>query len=359
MEEVFFLQVSNQTFVSISELNQVINACSNRSNTTCAIQMSNPVDRIDIAFVGGLFLLFKERAIRFNITGRVNDGEVFSTTSNHKEEYYQCLSQLHSLYHDDVHWIRVAGVRAPEEDVVLTLLFSPLLLIDESSLYELFNNNEESIFSRVKTNYKLSLNNGGNKLENTYFAEITEDHIFTWLDEHAPIYTFVYCILHKIGRPFVEKKSLEDALNRIEEIKSFTESYVAGLKELAKNIVFHSSTKRGIISIGSYGVDSHHIRDIETYVMDYGTKGIVPTMIEELSQDSKEDEEDRKILSDGYQLKHFFNPGQSHRLLRQIRREMAHLGLIHFISVVRSNDGKCGISSYSLDGVTRDYYGDG
>ena len=355
--EVVYCQVENQPVVSIAELNQIIRFCSGRSNVTCAIKMNNLVDRIDIAFIGGLYLLFKEQNIVFNVTGCGYRGDLFKEKT-HLDELKQILSQLNTLYLCDPHWIRVAEIVTPDEVVFETPLFAPLLYISSKNLDNLFKKDGEGYYSVVIEQYIKNLNGNSNKLEETYFSEVTEDHIYSWLKENPPIYTFVYCILHTIGRPFIDKNSMEEVLDRIEVIKSFTVRYVAGLYELAKNIVWHSSTARGIISIGSYGIDGYKKRRIETYVMDYGTIGIVPTMIKELRSGSKEDEEDRQVLESGYTLEHFFKPGQSHRLLRQIRREMAHLGLIHFISLVRSNDGLCGISSNGVDG-TQDFYGEG
>ena len=136
---------------------------------------------------------------------------------------------------------------------------------------------------------------------------------------------------------------------------AFCKRYVAGILELAKNIVEHSKNRQGIITIGSYAKDDDSGRDIEAYVFDSGECGIVPTMIAELEKSgnrTKQDEEDKDILEsteDTYELKDFFKPGQSKRLFRQIRREMAHFGLIHFVSLITSNMGKCLISSENKD----------
>lgn len=359
MEFIKEIKIWNKDcFISISELNCVFRESAGCEDCLCKVIFQNAVDRIDVAFIGGLFLLYKEHGIRFNLTGCMDDRGGIFRNHDHINEIKQCLTQLRFMYDVEPHWIRIAEITPSRDDVHFTSLFAPLLYIDKSSLDTLFKKSSEAVFSSVMDCYIRALNKDSNGLERDYFREQTDGHIICQLNELPPIHTFVYSILHEIGRPFVNKKDLNEVVDRINELILFASQYVAGLYELAKNIVAHSSSGRGIISIGSYGIGSKNQRNIETYVLDLGEKGIIPTMIDELDMNSPEDKEDFQVLNDGYTLADFFAQGQSHRLLRQIRREMAHLGLIHFISLVRSNSGQCRIASAGVDGG-REYFQSG
>lgn len=356
MSDYEMMTLDNESFVSIKELNLVIKKSATVSTEVLAIRMSSPVERFDYVFVGGLFLLFIEYGIRFNITGPIGErGDLFQSFS-YQNELKQCLSQLNYMYHKDPHWIRIAGINLPDKKYHKSSLFAPILFIDKLLIDDLFKKLDDSVFREVSKDYIQGLNKESNFLEKEYFNR--QENILTRLEKMPAIYSFVYCVMHEIARPFVGKSDINEVIRRINAIKSFSNQYVAGLYELGKNIVTHSSTGRGIITIGSYSIEKGRGRNIETFVLDLGKHGIVPTMIMELDDSSNEDNEDRQVLTNGYSLESFFSPGQSHRLLRQIRREMAHLGLIHFISLVRTNSGKCSVSSIGVNGE-REFFRDG
>ncbi len=350
-----FISINNRSFVSISELNQVLVSCLGTEDQFAEIQFTNNVERIDVAFIGGLFLFYRETSVRLHLKGREKDGKVFHSL-RYTAEVKQLLAQFVLLYQVDSKWIRIEGLLSNHSDLFRTALFSPIIFVDENTLDSFFLTNNNSYFSILQREYSQSLVNGRNQLEKLYFSELTDNHILARLNENPPIYTFVYCILHSIERPFTNSGGLDDSLNRIEYLWALTNEYVSALYELAKNIVFHSSTQRGIISIGSYGTKELNSRELETYVFDFGKQGIIPTLYRKLDLSLEEDRQDKDIIGNGYTLKDFFAPGKSRRLFRQIRRGMAHLGLIHFISLIETNSGGYGISTEGLSGV-REYYG--
>ena len=372
-EQQIFLTLDNDAIVSTPELNLVLEKAKGLSDLEIVICFKNGITRIKNVFIAGLFLLYKERNLRFNLSGAIGDrADLFSDTT-HSDELKQYLAHIAFLYgKSDPRWI--GGFSYDEKaDLTVSRVFAPVLYVDEDTINSIFNSKEGSVFADLKDSFiQYMIDHWANQPEKAYFAKTDEDCITPRLRSHPPVFTFVYFILHSIDQPFIHNVKQPDvAISRINLIWSFTQKYVAGLYELAKNIVRHSSSGKGVISIRAYEPEDTSTdadRIIETFVIDYGTAGIVPTMIDELKKEqtvdltSKEDEVDLAILNDNYSLQKFFSPGKSCRLSRQFRREMAHLGLLHFMSMIRSNNGSSWISTGAIDAVTcepkRDTYGD-
>ena len=351
---MFEIQIPNKPFVSIAELNEVINQCSAVSDELIQIRFSSNVDRIDLAFLGGLYLYYKDNLKRFTLVGNGPDNQVFSELT-HISEIKQTLAQITLLY-NDIDWISIKGLSYKPEEALISPLFAPILYIDDKTLTEFFREDATTNVEDLRKKYVGALISDDNEVARTYFAEVPDGHILRRLMKNNAMHSFVYTVLHSIEKPFIKSDGLQESIDLINNIWNFTEEYVAGLYELAKNIVYHSRTKKGIISISSYGTEQKGTRDLETYVFDYGDCGIIPTMIKKLDLAIEEDYKDSKVLNDHYTLKDFFAPGQTRRLYRQIRRGMAHIGLIHFISLMKSNDGQFCISSWGTD-QSRDFYG--
>ena len=353
------INIDNSTTVSVKEMNVLLEKCAGTFDEKCEAHFLKPVERIEIAFIGGIFLLHKERKYQFILSGVGNDDAVFCRYE-HSGETIQLIAQIRvfsDLYSINPDWITIKGINNPsDQDTFITPKFAPLLFINRDLLDKFFLENIDATIYQLRSQYVSSLTKDLNNLGETYFQEIHDDHIINLLETCPPVYAFVYCILHGIEKPFVRCSSLEEAQERILSLFSFTKQYVAGLLELAKNIVEHCDTGQGIITIGSYATDDDKSeRNVDTSVFDLGSCGIVPTMLKELKCDIKEDVQDFEVLQSDYSLRDFFAPGQSKRLVRQIRREMAHLGLIHFVSLIKSNSGRCFLSSGSKSG-TRDFY---
>ena len=90
---MFEIQIQNKPFVSIAELNEVINQCSAVSDELIQIRFSSNVDRIDLAFLGGLYLYYKDNLKRFTLVGNGSDNQVFSELT-HISEIKQTLAQI-------------------------------------------------------------------------------------------------------------------------------------------------------------------------------------------------------------------------------------------------------------------------
>lgn len=352
--------IDNSSFVSILELNEVVKLCSGLKDSFVSLRFKNNVERIDVAFIAGLYLFYRENNVGFGLLGNGRDNRVFSVLT-HIAEIKQALMRIQSIYDQDPGWISIRGISFSSRDRFTTPLFAPVLFIDDKSLMLLFKNKENLTTAAIESLKEAYINGLKSKrpytIEKQYYSEIIEDHIVLRLYQNSPVHTFVYCIIHSIVQPFTNSSGLKQSMERIENMWAFTKQYVDGLFELAKNIVYHSQSGIGVISIGSYKTAKKDSRNLETYVFDYGARGIIPTMIHKLDLSLDEDRRDQEILTNNYKLKDFFAPGQSKRLTRQIRRDMAHIGLIHFISLVKANSGTFSISSFDSN-QERDYYGE-
>ena len=378
------LNINNDKEVSIKELNLILEEVRKLTDVKVIIGFQNGVRSISLVFYAGLFLLHKDRNLTFHIKGsvfRTQDGfpRIFLDDKYAFEARYY-LSQIAALYGPfEPNWIQLEDVTT-DNGFESYQFFSPVLLVNKENNALLFGEKSESLFAGLKNKYIDSLNKHRNADESFYYdheldenGEPDKQHILFLLRSHAPIYTFVYCLVHAIDSPFVDNENgLKDAKKRIRTLFQFTKRFVSGLEELAKNIVEHSETKQGVIAIRAYrdGEGGKWDRNLETFVFDYGAVGIIPTLINDLENDIpievdmqnaegplKEAREDLDMLHNQYTLAKFFTPGGTFRLTRQIRREMAHLGLLHFMSLIRSNNGLCRISTTGTDGK-RDPYGD-
>lgn len=345
--------------ISVKEMNDILRMCTSGFGEECEVHFLRPVERIEIAFIGGLFLLHKEKKHRFILYG-VGENDAIFSRYEHSGETIQAIAQIRffsEIYSINPDWISIKGIIEPtNQDIFITPKFAPVFFINKDLLVSFFLEYRDQTIDQLRSRYVSNLTKNLNSLGEMYFREKHENHIISILGTNPPVYAFVYCILHRIEQPFVRCSSLEEAKERILSLFSFTRQYVAGLLELAKNIVEHGETGQGIITIGSYAADDDKSeRIVEASVFDLGNCGIVPTMFKKLRSDVQEDVQDREVIKSGYSLMDFFVPGQSKRLVRQIRREMAHLGLIHFVSLIKSNSGRCCLSSGGMMGL-RDFY---
>lgn len=367
-EAAVVIPVANGKFVTARELNVVLGEVEERNDQLIDILFKNEIDRIDIMFIAGLYLLYKDRKLRFRLSQEGVKKGIVLGGDNSFFELKNYLGHLDFLYGEtDPNWF--TSIKHSKSDAKAAHVYSPILFIDKDTLGCLFNGGNNTPFEELKTRFIQSLDKDLNTIAIDYFSETPEGHILNRLYFHAPVYAFVFSVLYEIESPFVKnegKDKLAVAIERINRTWSFTVKYVSALKELAKNIVQHSNTKQGVISIRAYRPDENTDteRIVETYVIDYGTVGIVPTMIQEMKAEcdkdlpAEEDLADLGILVDNYSLKKFFTPGKSERLSRQFRREMAHLGLLHFMSLIHSYNGSSWISTQAAGDPPRETYGD-
>ncbi len=373
--------LNNNSIVSVKELDEVLTICSSLGNQKVSIRFDQGVELIDIVFVGGLFLLYKQKGLTFYLTGICGPDykSVFDPFNRNVHAFMQYLDQINDLYAPEEGWLDFYGKKdVATGKVGAASVYSPVLFIDEKNL-ECFFDAKSDDLGGYKEKYLNRLKNSHeNDVEKEYFSK--ERNVAVDLKDRSAIETFVFSIMYSVKSPFVTpmqekakaskiKKGKKDKLwadtvteraeKAISDMRLFAEQYVGGLKELAKNIVTHSQFKMGIITLRAYLDDSKEKnRNLETFVFDYGTIGIIPQMTQDLEKQTDktdEDKEDLNLLSSKeFHLKDLME--QSDKLLfRQIHREMAHLGLIHFTSLIRSRDGRYSVSTQSFDGKREDY----
>ena len=62
--------IENSAFVSAKDLDKVLTVCEPLTeNQVVSIRFERAVERIDIVFVGGLFLLYKQKKLKFDLSG--------------------------------------------------------------------------------------------------------------------------------------------------------------------------------------------------------------------------------------------------------------------------------------------------
>jgi hypothetical protein len=195
-----------------------------------------------------------------------------------------------------------------------------------------------------------------------------------------PIYTFIFTVVYNKLAPYKNFKGDSNHVTEyVKKIWAFTQEYVKGLYELAKNIVEHSSTHEGMITIRAYDIEENddvnkqnlEIKKVlETHVFDYGDTGIITKMkddtkaLEEKTKinydNSKEEGEkqrkgniynvyknDVKTLCDNYTIANFIDTQDKNykELEQQTFRDLAHFGLQKFHNLVKTNNGEMFLSS--------------
>jgi hypothetical protein len=205
---------------------------------------------------------------------------------------------------------------------------------------------------------------GCSKIEIEYLT--SQKSIVNTLMEYPAINTFVFCVLYNRLSPFSKRKD-KDGFNpilRTEEIWAFTKEYVTGLHELAKNIVEHSDTHQGMITVRVYEDKDIKEREyfdtvLETHVFDYGDIGIV----EKLKNDTEKliglgeiYYEDYRILCNSFKMKDYIKPKVINKLQQQLYRDLAHYGLMKFYNLIENNEGIVVSSTNGQNGERDNYY---
>ncbi len=354
--------VDNNPMVSNSELNIILEFGREYQNEEIAIEFINPISKIDIVFIAGIILLAQQNSLKYRI---IYPGPIFKRIF----ELRQYLMQFQELY--GMEWKNyftyIKGIEnLYKNDLVASESFAPIIQVDQNGIENFFvklDRNEISTefvsLADLYISEKL-LNKKSNNKEIDYFKQT--DSICRILSSYPLIYTFVFTILYNKLDPFVKttEKGIRDPIERIYELWEFTIEYTKGLHELAKNIVEHSTTKIGMITLRVYDnlesiEDFNADKVLETYVFDYGDIGLVPNLVL-FTQNNKDKnilfEEDLKILENSqYNLSDFMNPNREKILHQQFQREIAHYGLMKFNQLIRRNEGKMVCSSKGKDSM--------
>ena len=141
-EQQIFLTLDNDAIVSTPELNLVLEKAKGLSDLEIVICFKNGITRIKNVFIAGLFLLYKERNLRFNLSGAIGDrADLFSDTT-HSDELKQYLAHIAFLYgKSDPRWI--GGFSYDEKaDLTVSRVFAPVLYVDEDTINSIFNSKE-------------------------------------------------------------------------------------------------------------------------------------------------------------------------------------------------------------------------
>ncbi len=354
--------VDNNPIVSNSELNIILEFGREYQNEEITIEFINPISKIDIVFIAGIILLAQQNFLKYRV---IYPGPIFKRIF----ELRQYLMQFQELY--GIEWKHyftyIKGIEnLYKNDLVASESFAPIIQVDQNGIENFFvklDRNEISTefvsLADLYISEKL-LNKKSNNKEIDYFKQT--DSICRILSSYPLIYTFVFTILYNKLDPFVKttEKGIRDPIERIYELWEFTIEYTKGLHELAKNIVEHSTTKIGMITLRVYDnlesiEDFNADKVLETYVFDYGDIGLVPNLVL-FTQNNKDKnilfEEDLKILENSkYNLSDFLNPNREKILHQQFQREIAHYGLMKFNQLIKRNEGKMVCSSKGKDSM--------
>jgi len=354
------ISINNSQIISIAELNLIL-SLNNKQGTNIEIQFINSIQKIDIAFIAGLILLNRTYRSTFNLSYLKEFERIF--------EVRQYLSQYENIFNHtwtDI-FTKFEGIsQITEFENIASESFAPIILVNNDEINNIFKINiseTKEVFQKTCQNY---INNkiiqNSNKVEKRYLN--SEESIIKQLKNHAPICTFVFSVLYNKIAPFKKRnqKKIDNPIQRTEELWEFTREYVKGLHELAKNIVEHSSTGEGIITIRAYDEFEQDLENkdkiLETHVFDYGKNGIIPKLLEDTEKKKSQHhlyKEDFEILNGSFEIKDFVKPTVTKKLNQQLYRDLAHYGLIKFYKLIEKNGGIVISTSIKRNGE-REYY---
>jgi len=242
----------------------------------------------DIMFVAGLLLLYKQ--YEKDEMNRLKALEILELIKRY--DYFKQIEKLYlptdSLFKD---FSSAELIEGQSETKIYFQDYIPPIYITEKTLNCFFKNENDNNIKDVKNEYrdKFDILVFINKKFSNYqdfqekFSEY-EAEIKQRLEASSPIFTFIFIIASK---KLAEKKgeTFESLKNYVEKLWLFTQDYVQGLYELAKNIVEHSGKDgqkgEGMITICVCLENKPNDRKIlETHIFDYGTLGIIPKLRE-------------------------------------------------------------------------------
>lgn len=201
------------------------------------------------------------------------------------------------------------------------------------------------------------------------FYEEVKKNIFDKLMAKPPIYHFIYTTL--LSSKLLPQGQLKDNISgelqrELINLWTFTLQLVDGLQELAKNIIEHSSNKRGLITGRVYGGeileelekgDPKQTNLFKIYLSNYegktdvsffniniiddGELGVIEKLKLDLENSDFESEKEdvEKINNNEIKFRHFLDLNEGLLLNQQAKRATAHLGLLIFSKLIEYNEG--------------------
>jgi len=366
--------MKNANKLSIRELNSVLESLVNNTE----IPQFENISEIDIVFFAGIFLWYKQHEENWKkIPPFINLSE------NEKgwkfSLYFNMIAELYNIKHNQI--FEGIPVIYKKNDSPYSNYFAPPIYITEKNIECFFGDKYDNKINQVKNNYLdrfditdfVFVNRKNFKNSKDKYEEF-ENEIKNSLKNCSPIFAFIFIIASKN----LAKKTDETIENRkyyIDKLWLFSQDYVRGLYELAKNIVEHSGVLgkkgEGIITIRAYENSlSNKNRTLETHVIDYGKKGIIPNLIEYTNDKSKKSRpfnkriqncyiEDREFFlqNKNYELKDFIAPKKGKELKQQTFRHTSHYGINKLYRLIKTTlKGEMYAASEGY--YKRNYYGE-
>ncbi|MCX6223079.1 MAG: hypothetical protein NTZ69_19100 [Bacteroidia bacterium] len=213
-----------------------------------------------------------------------------------------------------------------------------------------------------------------------YFLSIKD--VFEQLEEKPPFFQFIYSTIlsSDLLSNALTGETIEEFKRSIKNLFDFTNELFIGIKELADNIVKHSSNHIGVITARVFKAerldelkssDQKNLSEIiekyiqftfdncinylpsflEINVIDNGKIGI----IESLKNNTPVEDLDYKIITKrDISFKHFLDPQTGLILNQQAKRATAHLGLLIFSNLIKINNGIVRASTWNPNNCKRD-----
>ena len=206
--------------------------------------------------------------------------------------------------------------------------------------------------------------------------------IFDEIAEHSLAHQFIFSTL--ISSEFFVQTTVDGTTVLLQNLWGFTKELVYGLRELAKNLREHTTNNRGVITTriydtgvfkslqqldpGSKSMFEHYLEHLgqqkatsvlaflDINIIDTGTLGIIPTLLKS-SKETYDKLPERSSLKKlflqdieqlrgvDFTVKNLLDPGKNLTLNQQVKRSIAHLGLMLFNKLITKNQGLLILSS--------------
>lgn len=372
--------------LSIKELNKVLPKLPGSN-----LEFLGTFSEVDIAFVAGLFLRYKQYEKEWKKIPRFFDIDLTSDNKFNHSHYFEQIEFLYEVKYNQI-FERFPFVPNSAANPFSQYFAPPIYITNENIDYFFEKSKKGNNIWELKNTY---INNFGiNELtKEIYSSEYnTNEHDFLnyikdlkeRLHSDSAIFTFVFLVsYYKISenerkeedknKKSKAKRTFKEFVNNIEKTWYFTQEYVRGLHELANNIVEHSGKDEqkgeGMITIRAYSKNkTDKTKILETHVFDYGDIGIIPKLREYTENKSKDDniktsvkgcyKADLEKLNPTFTLTDFIKP-EKKPLEQQMFRHIGHYGINKLQKLVEGEPlgGDMYIESLSINGK-REYYGD-
>ncbi|MDX8340034.1 hypothetical protein SLH46_12610 [Draconibacterium sp. IB214405] len=359
--------------LSIEEFNKIFNKLQNNEELTDI----GTFLEVDIVFIAALFLWYKQNEQNWRKIPQFFNLELNDNVLNHSH-YFKQISELYEITPDDI--FNNFPYASNKQANSFSKYFAPPIYINEENLNCFFGERTNGNINKLKEKYikefKISdfidtrvKNYKHYKLKfSNYETEIRKR-----LRNYSPIFTFIFIVASK-NLSNKENQSFNSRKEYIEKLILFTQDFVRGLYELAKNIVEHSGQDgvkgEGMITIRTYSKsESDKTKILETHVFDYGTKGIIPKFFEDTKEKAignnvKNERIKKCYISDynllnknkSYEIKNFITPRENEILRQQTFRHTSHYGINKLYKLLQNPlNGEIFATSKGL--LHRDYFG--